>query len=115
MYDPTFQRFSSAYDQVELRVEPGDVSTPLISQPFIEDLRYWTANLDDFNPASPVFVRTPEMDGHLRAECTRDVPVETIRLPEPVLRELGIHQAPTNTRFWVARPGHAEQLERFYV
>lgn len=114
MYDPQFQRFSSAYDQVTLDVEPAS-GDPQISQHFIEDLRYWTADLDAARDADAVFVRTPEMDGHVEVAQSTDVPVQTITMPEHELRRCGLRTAPTQATFWVARPGHASQLERFYV
>ena len=115
MYDPTFQRFSSAYDQAELTVDASSIRTPQISQPFIEDLRYWTAGVESDQTGETIFVRTPEMDGHIRAELNADVPMETLLLPEPTLRDLGMQNVPVQRSFWIARPGHAEQLERFYV
>jgi hypothetical protein len=108
-----FQRFSSAYDQVRVTVTPAATDVPQISRALVEDLWYWTADRAK-RVTDSIFVRFPEDDGHYHPEPVTDVALDELALPEKYCRDLGVRE-PQEQMVWIARPGHAEQLERFYV
>jgi len=115
MYNATFERFSSAYDHIDVMVEPSADDQARISRPFIEDIWYWMDGVTPSEDMNRVYLRTADSNGHVTADLSFDVDLETLRAPEHVLRQLGIREAPSQELLWLARPGHSEQLERFYV
>jgi hypothetical protein len=115
MHKSNFKRFSSAYDLITLRVEPDTVETPQLNLHMLEDLRFWVTGEPKPVTDEPIYMRTTEMSDHIKAEPSTEPDIGEMLVSGSHMRQLGLKQAPTDQSFLLARPDHAEQLERFYL
>lgn len=115
MYNPEFQQFSSAYTYITTNITCEPVDTPQISQPFIEDIWYWMDDVNETDYTGPVYLRKPKSNGHIQAELSFEPDLEQFIAPEATLRALDIRDTPTEETLWLARPGHATQLNHFHI
>lgn len=112
MYSNNVQQFSAGYDLVPLQITTARITETYINESYVEDMRYWATGTAEPVSDSTVYTRLPEMTGHLSATTTTDVEFDEIVIPEATARSMELEHG-SEANFLIARPDHAEQLERF--